>query len=710
MRSARRVLIALVVSSVLSVPLLAQEREDRTLLNWEQMRAIINEASGERALQNVLELVPYPRVRPASEYAGHFRETEVMAKFARDFGFSNIEIESFPTAQRLWQPTVGQLWLMNGPARKLFDIYDTPVALAANTPTHDVTADVVDVGIGGRAEDYAGKDVKGKIVLGSAGASVLQRLGVFERGAVGVVSWNALRPEDHVDAMMSSSIGAAPNNGDTGFGWSISPRVARELAARLARGEKVTLRSVAKAETFPGEMETVHATIPGDGSTTQEIYVSAHLYEGYIKQGANDDASGCAMTLEMGRAYIALINSGLLPHPRRTIHFLWVPEISGTNAWFNKHADAQKTAVADLNFDMEGLRLTPSASYWVLHRTPDTFPTFLNDVGQSFMEFVAELNRERVRYRANGYGPVLPIYAQNGSRDPFYIKIDKHYGASDHVAYMQRGIPSLMFITWPDLNYHSSQDTPDKLDPTQFRRAAVVGIGAMVALATAEDKMSVRMANESMGRGAERMGDNQRKGLSYLADATSGAQLLDAYKEAKVAVRHQALVEKAVVRTAGVLFTIPDDGKKALAPFEPLIDARANALLNEVTAAYKVAAAAWKVPPTEPVATDEEKLAARTIVERNAPAGGGPPGPGGGGGGGGGRGGMANASPADRASLGKVPQHMTAELNILMGQKKTVLEIRDFLSGEFEPLPLADLMEYLKVMEKNGAVKLTPSK
>jgi len=36
----------------------AQEREDRTLLNWDQMRAIINEASGERAMHHVLELVP----------------------------------------------------------------------------------------------------------------------------------------------------------------------------------------------------------------------------------------------------------------------------------------------------------------------------------------------------------------------------------------------------------------------------------------------------------------------------------------------------------------------------------------------------------------------------------------------------------------------------------------------------------------------------
>ena len=49
---------------------------------------------------------------------------------------------------------------------------------------------------------------------------------------------------------------------------------------------------------------------------------------------------------------------------------------------------------------------------------------------------------------------------------------------------------------------------------------------------------------------------------------------------------------------------------------------------------------------------------------------------------------------------------MTAELRILTGQNKSVLEIRDFLSGEFEPLQLSDLMEYLKVMQKMGGINL----
>ena len=59
------------------------------------------------------------------------------------------------------------------------------------------------------------------------------------------------------------------------------------------------------------------------------------------------------------------------------------------------------------------------------------------------------------------------------------------------------------------------------------------------------------------------------------------------------------------------------------------------------------------------------------------------------------------------AATRKIPSHMTSELNALVAQKKTVLEIRDFISGEFEPVPLADVMEYFEAQAKAGAVKLT---
>ena len=115
------------------------------------------------------------------------------------------------------------------------------------------------------------------------------------------------------------------------------------------------------------------------------------------------------------------------------------------------------------------------------------------------------------------------------------------------------------------------------------------------------------------------------------------------------------------------------------------------------------------MPATEPDQSELEKQASRTVVERVAPAGGagggpgGAPGggraggPGGGGGGGGGRGGVAS----------KIPGHMTSELAPLLNRGMTVLEIRDFISGEFEPVPLQDVWDYIKAQETAGAVKLT---
>ena len=58
----------------------AQEREDRTLYSWAQMRSIINEASGERAMHHVLELAPYPRMRTRDEYEKRFRESDVNSR------------------------------------------------------------------------------------------------------------------------------------------------------------------------------------------------------------------------------------------------------------------------------------------------------------------------------------------------------------------------------------------------------------------------------------------------------------------------------------------------------------------------------------------------------------------------------------------------------------------------------------------------------
>jgi hypothetical protein len=308
-----------------------------------------------------------------------------MARFAKEYGFSNVVIEDYPTGQT-WQPVVGELWTTAPKSIKLYDIHDIPESLASTNANSDISGDLVGIGQG-TAQDIEVKDLKGKFALalapGGLGATYTRAVAA---GAIGVIGISAIgagdRATDFPTEIVSTTVNAQPNTA----AWAVAPRVARELETLLNRGQKVTIRSITKSEQVPNKQEIVHAEIPGDGSTTQEVAIGGHLFESYIKQGANDDNSGCALTLEIGRAYLKLIADGKLPRPKRTINFQWVQEISGTNAWFNAHPDKQKVIIGDLNFDMEGLRLTQSRSYWVLHRTPDTFPSYINDIAQSMME------------------------------------------------------------------------------------------------------------------------------------------------------------------------------------------------------------------------------------------------------------------------------------------------------------------------------------
>ncbi len=98
----------------------------------------------------------------------------------------------------------------------------------------------------------------------------------------------------------------------------------------------------------------MHAEIPGDGSTTQEVAIGGHLYEGVIKQGANDDNSGCALTLEIGRTYLKLINEGKLPRPKRTSTSIGCPRSAARDALLDAHTRRRRRRIiGDLNFDME---------------------------------------------------------------------------------------------------------------------------------------------------------------------------------------------------------------------------------------------------------------------------------------------------------------------------------------------------------------------
>ena len=203
----------------------------------------------------------------------------------------------------------------------------------------------------------------------------------------------------------------------------------------------------------------------------------------------------------------------------------------------------------------------------------------------------------------------------NGSHDAFYIKIDKHYGSSDHVTYMQHGIPAVMFITWPDMWYHSSQDTPDKQDSTQYKRAAVVGIGALAVLATGGDEMAGRVTTENLG--ARHRAHGRLRAEGRRATWPTPRRPTRCGRRGRMhasSIRHQADVEKAVIRSSGVLYPDPAAAATRLAAVEAAIDKKASALVDEARAAYALHAQRLNAPPvvdSPPTPEEKEAVVAR---------------------------------------------------------------------------------------------------
>ncbi|HOC18646.1 MAG TPA: DUF4910 domain-containing protein, partial [Vicinamibacterales bacterium] len=378
MPSRIRLAIGLAIA-IVTLPNLArldgQEQYDRTtLIPAKTLAAIANEVSGAQALNHVIDIAGYERDRRASEYGeGLPREAEVVASIAREAGLSAVEILRPAGEPRLqWDGEEGELWIEEPIAsRRLLTRYrDVAATLAPNSLTTEVTADLVFVGRGDREADYEGKDVKGKIVLGWGSLGAIHGLAVTRYGAAGAISYGVSsgKPIDRPDQIAWGSIGTFPPDGEkTGlsraswFGFNLSHRMGLQLVDLLDKGT-VRLRAKVRASQYPVQLPTVTATIPGDGSLAatgkDEVVFVAHLFEGATKQGANDNTSGVAVQLEIARAWIALVRSGALPAPRRTIRFLWVPEISGTMAYLREHREEALRMLAAINMDMVGANQT----------------------------------------------------------------------------------------------------------------------------------------------------------------------------------------------------------------------------------------------------------------------------------------------------------------------------------------------------------------
>src|SRR5947209_4536254 len=151
------------------------------LLPEDQVKALAQELSGETAKRNLEGIVRNHRQRGSR---GFHAAAELVVERAREYGLNDVTILQFPADGKIfygpqrsrmpWDADFAELWELRkegdawNPATLLASYEAIPVTLAEDSWSADVTADLVDVGNGTAESDYAGKEVRGKLVLAAA--------------------------------------------------------------------------------------------------------------------------------------------------------------------------------------------------------------------------------------------------------------------------------------------------------------------------------------------------------------------------------------------------------------------------------------------------------------------------------------------------------------------------------------------------------------
>ncbi len=495
---AATVCVALCLRAAVGSAAYAQVPPDRFLVPPAIRDAVLQEISGELALQHV-QLLAANRVRAAAEYTDTFLETAYLQELAQRYGLSDVRVDYFPSGE-IWMPEEADLWMVEPVSKKMASLTMVPAALANGSASADLEAEVVWVGMG-RAADYEGKDLAGKMALGAGSVSEIFNVAVGRHGAAGVLGTGSPGVDGNYPGYTLDQIGWQRVSGERGgFGFALSLRQFTEIRDYLDRGARVVMRARVRSRTVPYRMNVISAAIPGTDSTAGELIHVAHAFERIPTPGANDNCSGVATVLEVARTLATLIERGELERPRRTIRFLWVPEISGSRAFMYANPQLEDRIIAAMNYDMPGEDLELTDSYLRMKMTPDSRPSYLNDLVANLLMFVDQTD----------------IRTQTGNNAPFNYRLVPFISASDHIVFLSAGIPAMQFNHWTDNFYHSSGDRVEVSDPTEMKRTGFMGAAAFYYLANAGVEEARDLAWEAASNGEKWIAEVTRQSVRLL--------------------------------------------------------------------------------------------------------------------------------------------------------------------------------------------------
>ena len=669
-------------------------------LGVRQWTALRDESSGAAPHENLRYLTGLHRVPATADF-------DLAAQFvlqrAREYGLADAHSEQFPIdgtrhyglmrSYLAWTVEEARLWEVRPQHLLLGDWKTDPIHLADYSHSADLETELVDVGNGAREGDYSGKDVRGKIVLADGVLARVQQLAITQHGAVGIISdmpnqttaWSGLDTTvvrwGHLDARQPS-----------GFAFMVSRQTAEALRSRLRGGEPVILNSHVKATVGPGHWTVVTATIPGADSAAGEIVYSCHL--DHERPGANDNGSGCVTILESARVLAHLIGSGVLPRPKRTLRFIWGPEVEGTMAFLATHPEIKQRLRGNIHMDMVGGDPFKNKSVFHATATPWSLPSFVTDVGAVFLDTIRTAASEYAEGETQAETGIVETRAGGqGTRNELIADVTPYSSGSDHDDYDSStiAVPSLYFRDWPDIYIHTDHDTLDQIDATKLRRVALLGAASGYVFATVTTQQLPTLLPFLTARAEARLAQvfGPAQQLVDNPQLEAGAAWYEGRNLVNQALQRESATLRSIVEFTGGPAEADADGAKVLADqarnFQGWLDRQAKlrgAQERTPTAPWAGDPEAKRVPVRigefGPLTYQNDNvLLARLGKERYAKIK------------------LINSEATQLLNVRDQSELYAYEIVNFVNGRRTVGEIGDAVSAEYGPLPVSLVSDYL---------------
>jgi hypothetical protein len=352
----------------------------------------------------------------------------------------------------------------------------------------------------------------------------------------------------------------------------------------------------------------------------------------------------------------------------------------GTIAYLTKSMDRGiLLPQAAVHLDMVGGDPFVTKSVLHLTRSPWSIATVTDDVMETFGRYAID-----GAMRAAGEGDVTrALQSPGGSRDALWADITPYESGSDHWIYQEGGfrVPAVYLRDHPDIYIHTTGDIADHIEPTKIKRSAFIAAASGYYLSRVPDG-GRSLVDIAYANAMERFAEDGRRAVARSASQP---------REAAILVGQAALREQRRLLSLGSF--VPGDPAAAKAAASDIAEAARRLLMRfmSTSEAERFASAGFHVPPTDtrvpvrnssirgPLAPDGDWIAEK-VGRSGVPA---------------------------RISQMPAAEDMTYEIVNFMDGQRTVSEIRDAVSAEFEPVELGVVAEYIDLLARAGAVSFT---